>query len=359
MTEPDKGRQMATKRQTVRLKKSKVENLYRHVNGRYYARAMVAGKAKERSLGTDDYNVAAAKLPQVLQEMRGATREHKAGTLGEAIRAEIARQDPDIKPRTQEYYREVGEHVLVNLGKLADKPLPKVTTADLRGWREGYAGIVGVTRHNGALSFLRRVWSRAVEARHVGSNPAAELRYLKPEERDWRPPSKEEFQLLIDDIVGQRKRSSLATAWAIELLAYTGMRISEAQDLRWKDIKNGSIIRRARKGGRIISAPLIPAAEDLLQRMKGHGVPHGANDPVLLVKSPRIALANACKRLDLDHIRVHDLRHIFATRCLESGVDFPTLAGWLGHKDGGILAAKTYGHLVPAHSEKQAKNVSF
>ena len=77
----------------------------------------------------------------------------------------------------------------------------------------------------------------------------------------------------------------------------------------------------------------------------------------MLVKSPRIALEGACERLGIEHLRVHDLRHIFATRCLESGVDFPTLAGWLGHKDGGILAAKDYGHLVPDHSSKQAGKV--
>ena len=45
----------------------------------------------------------------------------------------------------------------------------------------------------------------------------------------------------------------------------------------------------------------------------------------------------------------HDLRHLFATRCIESGVDIPTVARWLGHKDGGALAMKTYGHLRNEH----------
>jgi hypothetical protein len=46
-----------------------------------------------------------------------------------------------------------------------------------------------------------------------------------------------------------------------------------------------------------------------------------------------------------------DLRHLFATRCIESGSDIPTLSGWLGHKDGGTLAMKTYGHLRAAASK--------
>jgi len=39
----------------------------------------------------------------------------------------------------------------------------------------------------------------------------------------------------------------------------------------------------------------------------------------------------------------HDLRHLFATRCIETGVDIPTVSRWLGHKDGGGLAMKVYG----------------
>jgi len=35
------------------------------------------------------------------------------------------------------------------------------------------------------------------------------------------------------------------------------------------------------------------------------------------------------------------LRHLFATRCIESGVDIPTVSRWLGHKDGGALAMKS------------------
>ena len=55
------------------------------------------------------------------------------------------------------------------------------------------------------------------------------------------------------------------------------------------------------------------------------------------------------------HVRVHDLRHLFATRCIEAGVDVPTVAKWLGHSDGGVLAMKIYGHLRDDHSLSSAK----
>jgi integrase len=55
----------------------------------------------------------------------------------------------------------------------------------------------------------------------------------------------------------------------------------------------------------------------------------------------------------------HDLRHLFATRCIEAGVDIPTVSRWLGHQDGGALCMKTYGHLRDEHSKTEALKVTF
>jgi hypothetical protein len=40
-------------------------------------------------------------------------------------------------------------------------------------------------------------------------------------------------------------------------------------------------------------------------------------------------------------------------------VDIPSVSRWLGHKDGGALAMRVYGHLRNEHSQTQAKKVSF
>ena len=71
------------------------------------------------------------------------------------------------------------------------------------------------------------------------------------------------------------------------------------------------------------------------------------------------ALDRACKKVGASRITHHDLRHLFATRCIESGVDIPTVSRWLGHKDGGALAMKTYGHLRRENSIAQAQRVTF
>ena len=53
----------------------------------------------------------------------------------------------------------------------------------------------------------------------------------------------------------------------------------------------------------------------------------------------------------------HDVRHIFATRCVEAGVSWKALAEWLGHEDGGILAAKIYSSLRDEHSFEMAERL--
>jgi hypothetical protein len=79
----------------------------------------------------------------------------------------------------------------------------------------------------------------------------------------------------------------------------------------------------------------------------------------MLVHECQGAIDTACTKLGIVRITHHDLRHLFATRCIESGVDIPTVSRWLGHKDGGALAMKTYGHLRDQHSTTMAQKVVF
>ena len=70
-------------------------------------------------------------------------------------------------------------------------------------------------------------------------------------------------------------------------------------------------------------------------------------------------MTRAAKAVEMERITHHDLRHLFATRCIEAGVDIPTVSRWLGHKDGGALAMRVYGHLRDSHSTAMAQKVRF
>ena len=67
----------------------------------------------------------------------------------------------------------------------------------------------------------------------------------------------------------------------------------------------------------------------------------------------------AAQEVGIEPLTHHDLRHLFATTCIESGVPIPTVAAWLGHQDGGALAMRVYGHLRNEHSLAEGKKVSF
>jgi integrase len=105
--------------------------------------------------------------------------------------------------------------------------------------------------------------------------------------------------------------------------------------------------------------PLIPDARALFQRMRSERSSESLNTKVFRVNECQKALDRACKKVGTDRITHHDLGHLFATRCIESGVDVPTVSRLLGHKDGGALAMKTYGHLRREHSIAQAQRVTF
>lgn len=339
-----------------------MENLFKHRAGNYYAVVKVHGKIRRQSLDTDDYGLAKNRLGPVLAALRGTTEAKSAGSMRAAILAEAGREDAVLKETTRHYYQQVAQSLLRTSdtlpGRPADKALTRVTLVDLRIWTDKHAGLTSRTRYNGALALLRRTYARAMEAHHVPGNLAVELDRLKPLNAKRDIPTVEDFAMIVQSIASQRKRSSKAAAAAVQLLAATGLRISEAQALRWKDVGEVVLTVRTAKNDDLRRVPLTAAATKVLAELRSI-LPNGPEDPVLMIKSPRLALENACERLGLPHLRVHDLRHIFATRCIEAGVDVPTIASWLGHKDGGALVAQTYGHVIASHSEKQITKVAI
>lgn len=349
-------------KQIPKFSRSKVENLFKHRAGNYYAVAKVVGKVRRRSLETSDYNLAKERLPAALESLRGATEARSAGTVGAALLAEARREDPSIKASTKDYYLQVASSLIATSDAMesrpADKSLPRTTLSDLRGWMDKHAGTCSRTRYNGALALLRRVFERAIEAKQISRNLPEGLARLTPLVAQRAIPSVDEFMRVVSDIAGQKKRSSLATAAVVKLLAATGLRISEAQSLKWVDVGEASLVVRGAKNDELRRVPLTATAKLVLGELtEMYGV--DPDSPVMPIKSPRIALENSCERLGLPHLRVHDLRHIFATRCIEAGVDLPTIASWLGHKDGGILAARIYGHVIASHSDTQINRVKI
>jgi integrase len=104
---------------------------------------------------------------------------------------------------------------------------------------------------------------------------------------------------------------------------------------------------------------MIPDCRRLLERLRSKRPDEKPSALVMRVRECQGAINRACKALEIVRFTHHDLRHLFATSCIESGVDIPTVSRWLGHKDGGALAMKVYGHLRDSHSTAMAQKVRF
>lgn len=175
-------------------------------------------------------------------------------------------------------------------------------------------------------------------------------------------PPPETIEAIIADVRSQNLRHSEQSANFIGFLAFSGMRVGEARMVCWKDVREDFIRVRGGEEGtknrRERDVPIITRLSETLERMRLFPPDSIRPDrPPFTLGSPRWALASACQRLGVDRLRVHDLRHFFATWCIQSGVDIPTVAGWLGHTDGGVLLMKTYSHLAARHSFAQARKV--
>ena len=104
---------------------------------------------------------------------------------------------------------------------------------------------------------------------------------------------------------------------------------------------------------------MIPDMQTLLEKLH-QSVPEATpTDRVAPVRECLQAMTRAAKAIGMARITHHHLRNLFATRCIESGVDIPTVSRWHGHKDGDALAMRVYGHLRDQHSAAMAQRVAF
>jgi integrase len=354
--------------QTTRL-----QNLLRHKSGRYYARVYLGGKEVWKSLKTAHFSVAQAKLAEYLKDHRQRARTGNGEvsakmTFGEAADVHIQSLDdnPSIKPRTRHYWRQRLAALVKSWPGLNQTELRKISPADCKKWASAYAQTASPTNYNNTIALLQHVLNVAIESGVIYANPAAALRRAAIRAKEIVLPSTDRFNALVEEIRNGHSRDSDNCADFVLGLAITGMRKGEANALEWRDVdfEAGEIVVRGdpetgTKNWELRRIPMIPDARGLFDRMRSERAEETLDAKVFAVRECQKSLDRACKKVKTERITHHDLRHLFATRCIESGVDIPTVSRWLGHKDGGALAMKTYGHLRREHSIAQAQRVTF
>jgi integrase len=289
-------------------------------------------------------------------------------TFGEAATVHLRNLDDNlnIKPGTRDYWRECLAALQKSWPGLNGTEIRKITQADCKKWASAYAKAVSPTRYNNTVAVLRHVLNVAVECGVVYSNAAATVKRAALRGKEIALPTIDRFNALITEMRAGHSRDSINCADFASGLAFTGCRVGEAREIAWRDVDfdAGEIVVRGdantgTKNWELRRVPLIPDARALFQRMRSERPGESLDAKVFRVGECQKALDRACKKVGTDRITHHDLRHLFATRCIESGVDIPTVSRWRGHKDGGALAMRTYGHLRREHSIAQAQRVTF
>jgi len=205
---------------------------------------------------------------------------------------------------------------------------------------------LSASRWNGIVTLLRSV--SPIGARH--------LRRRRIQIKDRPLLSQLEFSRLLAEC-DKLKRSRAGIV--VRFLAHTGLRINEAKQLRWSDVGEcvfmvpGSIT----KNGRPRAIPFVNGVAEVLKDLRAIRSGQDAGGYVLPRARIRTGLAKACDAAGIARLSHHDFRHLFATRCIQSGADVPTVARWLGHRDGGALLGRIYFHLADEHSCRMAKLV--
>ena len=251
------------------------------------------------------------------------------------------------KPRTAEAYRWlVAKFVLPELGALAIEAVEREHIAALHHRHRGTP-----YQANRILEVVRKMFSLAElwGWRPDGSNPCLHVKRYKEDKRE-RFLSADEFNRLgrvLDEILADGSETRPAVA-AVRLLMLTGCRLSEIQKLRWEhvDLDAGELrLPDSKTGGRAV--PLAPSAVRLLAAL-----PRDPDNPwVIAGRKPGSHLTDLQHpwrriraRAGLDDVRIHDLRHSFASRALALGEGLPMIGKLLGHTQ--VQTTARYAHLA-------------
>ena len=156
----------------------------------------------------------------------------------------------------------------------------------------------------------------------------------------------------------QRRLESRYVAAAFRLLILTGCRLREIQTLKWRYLQNGFIcLPDSKTGARRI--PLPPAARQVLENLPRDP----ENEFVVIGDVPGQFVTDLQKpwrrirnEAGLADVRIHDLRHTYASNAVQNGMDIVMVGKLLGHSQ--IQTTMRYAHLADDPVKQAAEQVS-
>ncbi len=368
-------------------RKQPVRGLWQR-NGRFYARLSVedpnTGVKQVRRVPLDPETI--STIPQAQAELRRLQTHRESNSLP------TLKQTPKFRDYAKtyiNYLREAKDTKRAStIGKeeaalelwsahLGGSRLDKINRAMINAFiakRQGQ-GRSGRTVNLDVIAF-RNLFKRAVDDGWVQRLPTENLRPLK-----WSSPKRElvSFQELeaLCEAAAKATKNAVQFIDYVKLMAFSGTRRDETLRLRWADVDWGN--QQLTVGADGLAKNYQARVVDFNAKLEAHlkeMKEHRAPDSQFLFPSPqrgekdeRAKSFNESLKLvrkilsktnpEAKKICFHDCRHFFISMCVMSGIDYMTIAKWVGHQDGGVLIGKVYGHLNCAHTKKQAQRIEF
>jgi integrase len=228
-----------------------------------------------------------------------------------------------------------------------DRPIGELSQFDIESWVAVRSKKVAPATVEKELRTLKAFLNKALEWKSLVSNPAEHVQApkdVKSEPIHWYT------QAELQRLYAADPRH--CAVW--QFLANTGLRRREAMQLKWKDIRDGSVWVVSREGARTKSArwrevPLSPGAMAALSRLEGSDYFIGPRRPASDYVLPRItgeswsrAFAGAIEAAKLGG-SLHSLRHSFAANLVLANVSLRVVQRLMGHAS--IKTTEQYAHV--------------
>ncbi|MCY4596732.1 MAG: tyrosine-type recombinase/integrase [Bryobacterales bacterium] len=238
--------------------------------------------------------------------------------------------------------------------------LDRITPNRVHRWFDSYSRTApGNANH--CLRVLRQIFNHAVSYGHVDSNPARSVR-PNPRKKVTRFLSQEELGRLnrvLDRYASAKQaiQSQRQQIDVIRLLLLTGCRKNEVICLRRDEVAGSQLrLRDSKTGPRVVF--LNAEARSILERRLKNSSEFlfpSSRDNSRPIHKGLSLWYRVRKDAGLDDVRLHDLRHTFASHAVMQGTPLPVVARLLGHRQ--TTMTLRYAHTGDRETEAAAERV--
>lgn len=337
------------------------ECLYRNrSSGTYFALVKRKSKQIRKSLKTKDRKLAERRLRDFREKaglLTASSAERKV-PFGDLASRWLEIHNASLKASSADR----NELCVKNLNRtFGCHSISNISQAACENWMARRSPNVAASTFNKEAEVLKQIFEYARANGLILDNPASTLKRRRIVERKIVVPTRDEYAKLLEALEGAGPRG-YESRRLVQLLALSGMRLGEATRITWREVdfaKNqftvsGGEIGTKNHQTRVV--PLFPKLYQYLEKLQIDASP-ASGDRLVKIASAKSAMETACRKANLHPFSHHSLRHYFVSNAIEVGIDFKTISDWIGHKDGGMLVAKTYGHLRQEHSLQMAQRL--